>query len=85
MSMFEMELEFPGELNEWELPGESYEGYELGSGEMNEAMELELAQELLEITTEAELEEFLGKLVRSVVRPPAASSSRPSARPWAAC
>ncbi len=32
------------------------------------AFEMELAQEMLEITNEAELEEFLGKLVRGVAR-----------------
>lgn len=68
MSLFEASYEGPYELQEWELTGEtageSYESYE--TGEMNEALEMELVQELLEITNEAELEEFLGKLVRSV-------------------
>ena len=46
---------------------ESYE-YEFQAGELHEALEMELAQELLEITNEAELEEFLGKLVKRVAR-----------------
>ncbi|MDZ5663458.1 hypothetical protein SFC79_16920 [Nocardioides sp. S-58] len=54
------------ESYEWEQP-ELHEAYEL-SGELHESLELELAQELLEITNEAELEEFLGKLVRGVAR-----------------
>jgi hypothetical protein len=73
MSLYETEFESPMEINEWELnasPGE-FESYEtLGgeAGEINEVMELELAQELLAITSEAELEDFLGNLVRSVGR-----------------
>jgi len=50
-------------------------GYETGSetGELGwetegEVLESELAQELLEITTEEELDQFLGKLARSVVK-----------------
>ncbi|WP_205719841.1 hypothetical protein, partial [Agromyces luteolus] len=54
------------ESHEWEQP-EVHESYEL-SGELHESLELELAQELLEINNEAELEEFLGKLVRRVAR-----------------
>jgi hypothetical protein len=53
------------ESYEWEQP-EVRESYE--SGEQQESLEFELAQELLEITNEAELEEFLGKLVRGVAR-----------------
>lgn len=51
------------ESHEWEQP----EVHEM-SGELHEGLELELAQELLEITSEEELEEFLGKLVRGVAR-----------------
>ena len=54
------------ESYEWEQP-EAHESYEI-SGELNESLEFELAQELLEINNEAELEEFLGKLVRGVAR-----------------
>jgi hypothetical protein len=81
MSLFEAEFESPGELQEWETGAElgselggssgefeSYESYEAESGEVNEAAELELAYELLEVTSEAELEQFLGNLVRSVGR-----------------
>ncbi len=52
---------------EWESEGEgafeaeSYEGEWQGEGEESE---IQLAQELLEITTEQELDQFLGKLVR---------------------
>lgn len=54
------------ESHEWEQP-EVHESYEVG-GELHESQEYELAQELLEITNEDELEEFLGKLVRGVAR-----------------
>ncbi len=50
--------------------GESFEGegeYEL-EGEISEAEEMELAAELLEVANEAELEQFLGKLIRRVGR-----------------
>jgi hypothetical protein len=49
--------------------GEGYLG-EYGAGEaeapLGELQELELASELLEVASEEELEEFLGKLIRSV-------------------
>lgn len=66
------------ELGEWE--GESQEAQEqllgeilgalpgeAGSG-LTEAQEVELAAELLGVTSEAELEQFLGKLFKRVVR-----------------
>ena len=54
---------------EAEQSGESFENFEsFESMELNESMEMELAQEMLEITSEAELEEFLGKLVSRVAR-----------------
>jgi hypothetical protein len=62
---FEEELyEYPGELTPetWEFTTETYEG------EQELATEDELAQELLEITTEEELDQFLGKLARGVIR-----------------
>lgn len=37
-------------------------------GEAHESQETELAQELLEVSTEAELEQFLGKLIRGVAK-----------------
>src|SRR5690242_10702668 len=50
---------------EWEGPYETeYESYETGF-ELNEVQEMELAAELLEITNEAELEEFLGGIVKA--------------------
>lgn len=58
-------FEYQPELNE---AYEHQEFHEFEVNEMHEALELELAQELLEITNEAELEEFLGKLVRGVAR-----------------
>jgi len=66
---FEYEQPEMNEVFEFEQP-ELYESgqHEYASGELSEAYELELAQELLEITNEAELEEFLGKLVRGVAR-----------------
>lgn len=52
--------------------GETYESetYEAVGGEtgLNEADELELAAELLEITNDGELDQFLGKLIRRVGR-----------------
>lgn len=55
---------------EWEQQDE-YEGdsraYESES-EQEEALESELAMELLNVTSEEELDQFLGKLARSVVR-----------------
>lgn len=57
------------EYEQPELAGESYEVFESHEiGELSETMELEFAQELLEITSEAELEEFLGKLFRKVAK-----------------
>ena len=73
MSVHEYEWEQPeGESYEWEQPEadeawETYESYE-SSGEMHESLELELAQELLEVSSEEELEEFLGKLVSRVAK-----------------
>ena len=55
------------ELHESHEAFESHESFE-SEGELNEALEMELAQELLEITNEAELEEFLGSLVKRVAR-----------------
>jgi hypothetical protein len=67
--MFETAFESPGETFEFpaeaEMPGEwESESYE---GEA-EAQEAELVQELLEVTTEAELDRFLGSLASSVVK-----------------
>jgi uncharacterized protein (DUF697 family) len=63
----------------FEIPGESFSFGEAGLSTESEfphetyeteaaALEAELVNEFLEITTEAELEEFLGKLARSVVK-----------------
>ena len=51
---------------EFELPGESEGEYEFENEQ--ESLEAELAGELLEISSEAELEQFLGKLARSVMK-----------------
>lgn len=62
---YEQELyEYPGGLvsESWEFANETYEG------ESELATEAELAMELLEITTEEELDQFLGKLARGVIR-----------------
>jgi len=63
------------ELNEWEL--EDYDGgefefededfFEMEGTEFDEMEEMELATELLEVSNEEELEQFLGKLVKSAV------------------
>ena len=67
-----------GAFETWEMPGESeqyeeeqyedeqYEQQESGQLESEAALETELAYELLSVSTEAELEEFLGKLVKGV-------------------
>ena len=64
--------EYEGEMNEYE--GENFEfnqeifgemsGEYEGEASLNEAMELELAAELLSVTNEAELEQFLGGLFK---------------------
>ena len=65
MTAFEaFEYEEPREAYEYEQP-ETQEAFEFQEFETQES---ELAQELLEIASEAELEEFLGKLVRGVAR-----------------
>jgi len=78
---FETEA-WPGEAESYEgesYEGESYEGesYEGESYEtfgsqsevtFNESEEMELAAELLEVSNEQELEQFLGKLVRKAAR-----------------
>lgn len=71
-SVFETEYEGEGE---WEFEGEhalealfetEFEGE--FEGEANEALEIQLANELLEVTNEHELEQFLGKLVSAAAR-----------------
>jgi hypothetical protein len=46
----------------------SFEAFEMQESPLNEAQEMELASELLEITNETELDHFLGKLISSVSR-----------------
>ncbi len=46
----------------------NFETFESLESPLNEAQEMELASELLEVTNEEELDRFLGKLVRSVGR-----------------
>jgi uncharacterized protein (DUF697 family) len=75
MSHYEMETEayeygpheFEYETGETGETGELQEFHELESP-LHEVQEMELASELLEITNEQELEEFLGKLFRGVTR-----------------
>lgn len=66
---FEYEQPEMQETFEFEQP-ERYQSqeYEYQPGELNDSLELELAQGMLEISNEAELEEFLGNLVRGVAR-----------------
>ncbi len=62
--------EFPGEFQELtgefqELPGETYETMGEVPGEVNqEALEVELATELLGVSNEVQLEQFLGNLIK---------------------
>ena len=72
MTSFENTYENPA--GEWETEqggqemfGELLSG-ETGGGGLNETQEMELATELLEINSEEELEEFLGKLISGAVR-----------------
>ena len=70
----EFEQEFSGEsfefnpeyLGETSTQGESFETYGEMSGELNETFEMELAHELLEVSNEMELNQFLGSLVKKV-------------------
>ncbi len=66
----EYQGEYTGETwGEAEGPYAGEYGYEYaGEAPLGESMELELAAELLEINSEAELDQFLGKLIRSVSR-----------------
>ncbi|MFK4088240.1 hypothetical protein ACI2LF_29275 [Kribbella sp. NPDC020789] len=66
--MYETAFEIPGES--YEFPGEAESEWETGESHESEAeaMEAELVQELMEITTEAELDQFLGKLASSVMK-----------------
>jgi len=47
---------------------ETFESFESQESPLNEAQEMELAAELLEVTNEQELDHFLGKLISSVGR-----------------
>jgi hypothetical protein len=51
----------------WQETG-NFEAYESQESPLNEAQEMELASELLEVSTEEELDRFLGKLISSVGR-----------------
>ena len=69
----EYEADFEGEMfgdqeADFEADFEAdYEtGYDQGEGPFNEEQELELAAELLAVSEEAELDQFLGKLIRRV-------------------
>lgn len=57
--------EYQGETFAGEMAGSST-GEMSGESPLNEAMEMELASELLGVTSEAELEQFLGGLFKKV-------------------
>ena len=59
------EQEFAQEGEGWAGEEETFEVFQ-GEGIFSEAQETELAAELLEITSERELDQFLGKLIRKV-------------------
>jgi hypothetical protein len=63
MPGFEAEEFESGAYGETEWSGETF-----GEGELTEAEEMELANELLQVTNEAELEQFLGSLIKRVGR-----------------
>ena len=74
--MYETDLRSRGRATSSPVrPSPSWESGEAYESEA-ETLETELVQELLEITTEAELERFLGKLASSVVKGASSSSSR---------
>src|SRR5262245_49682797 len=61
--------EFEHEGSEFEYEGSEFEALgEFEAGPLNESEEIELAAELLEITSEQELEQFLGKVFKKVAR-----------------
>ncbi|NML63592.1 hypothetical protein HHL22_00055 [Hymenobacter sp. RP-2-7] len=62
---FEFNPEYLGETS-GEAQGESFETSGEMSGELNETLEMELAHELLEVSNEQELNQFLGSLVKKV-------------------
>jgi hypothetical protein len=65
MTIFESET---FQLGESGWSGESYESYEAQVYPLHEAQTYELAGALLEVSSEEELERFLGNLVRSVAK-----------------
>jgi hypothetical protein len=62
--MYETEFELASES--YEFPGEAE--WEMGQEAQGENLEAELAGQLLEVTTEAELDRFLGKLASTVMK-----------------
>jgi hypothetical protein len=61
--------EFGQEAEGWSGEAEAYEAYGTqGESTFSEAEEMELAAELLEIATEQEFEQFLGRLVKRIAR-----------------
>ncbi|HEX9669200.1 MAG TPA: hypothetical protein VGC93_06905 [Thermoanaerobaculia bacterium] len=57
--------DYEGELDmEWGYEGEAKAGYGEGEGPFSEEQEIEMAAELLSLSEEAELDQFLGKLIR---------------------
>lgn len=70
-TQMELESEAPNfETEEFEYEEESEEEFEEEYGEsmLNEAEELELASELLGVGSEAELDQFLGNVIKSLAR-----------------
>jgi hypothetical protein len=76
-TQMEFSPELTGEAEQYEFGQQEWSGESYGETVLTEADETELASELLEVTSEAELDRFLGKLlgraaraVGSVVRSP---------------
>lgn len=61
------EWEFDGQELEYEYETNGYSGYEM-EGVFDEAEEMELAVQALEITDEAELDQFIGNLIKRAGR-----------------
>lgn len=67
---YQPEYEYTPEYEAFEMEGPGLYGEFYGEGPLTEAQEMELAAELLEITTEEELDQFLGKLLKKIRRSP---------------
>lgn len=75
------------QMESWEAePGEfEYETYQEFEGPFNEVEEMELASQLLEVTDEAELDQFLGSLFKKASRAVGSFMKGPVGKQSVAC